>query len=217
MGRCGCSSVDTCGCRFASSSSIAITGLGTSSSPFVLALAAGHLQTITCTSSTRPSSPEVGQVIFETNTGLLRVWDGSWWRALSERQYEHNFVKENFSSAAIVDIFLSGSFAGSLDYPFRMTVEAAVTAGYTGVDGTIAHVYVDSPSGTGIWQPLGNTGVVEFNQRGGGKWEHAYIRGYRDYPAGGTPSYVMRADCPTSNAYLRGSMSVRLIPLQLAG
>ena len=32
-----------------------------------------------CTSSTRPSSPYVGQMIFETDTNLLKIWLGSNW------------------------------------------------------------------------------------------------------------------------------------------
>jgi hypothetical protein len=32
-----------------------------------------------CTSSTRPASPYVGQMIFETDTSLLKVWLGSAW------------------------------------------------------------------------------------------------------------------------------------------
>lgn len=33
-----------------------------------------------CTSSTRPASPYEGQVIYETDTDLLRFWDGSAWK-----------------------------------------------------------------------------------------------------------------------------------------
>ena len=32
-----------------------------------------------CTSSTRPASPYVGQMIFETDTSLLKIWLGSVW------------------------------------------------------------------------------------------------------------------------------------------
>jgi len=37
-----------------------------------------------CTSSTRPSNPFTGQIIYETDTGYLRVWDGSAWDYLSQ-------------------------------------------------------------------------------------------------------------------------------------
>jgi len=39
-----------------------------------------------CTSSTRPSNPFTGQIVFETDTGFLRVWDGSAWDYLSQSQ-----------------------------------------------------------------------------------------------------------------------------------
>lgn len=36
-----------------------------------------------CTSSTQPASPYEGQVIYETDTDLLRIWNGSAWRTLA--------------------------------------------------------------------------------------------------------------------------------------
>jgi hypothetical protein len=38
------------------------------------------------TSTTRPTTPYLGMVIFETDTGYLRVWDGSAWDYLSQSQ-----------------------------------------------------------------------------------------------------------------------------------
>jgi len=39
-----------------------------------------------CTSTTRPTNPYTGQIIFETDTGYLRVWDGSAWDYFSPKQ-----------------------------------------------------------------------------------------------------------------------------------
>lgn len=39
-----------------------------------------------CTSTTRPTTPYTGQLIYETDTGYLRVWDGSAWDYLSAKQ-----------------------------------------------------------------------------------------------------------------------------------
>lgn len=36
-----------------------------------------------CTSSTRPASPFEGQMIYETDTDLLRIWTGAAWRSLA--------------------------------------------------------------------------------------------------------------------------------------
>jgi hypothetical protein len=38
-----------------------------------------NVSTRVCTSGTRPSTPYAGQIIYETNTRLLRMWDGSDW------------------------------------------------------------------------------------------------------------------------------------------
>ena len=38
------------------------------------------------TSTTRPSTPYTGQLIYETDTGYLRVWDGAAWDYLSKKQ-----------------------------------------------------------------------------------------------------------------------------------
>lgn len=34
---------------------------------------------VTCTTATRPASPSVGQPIFETDTGLVKIWNGAAW------------------------------------------------------------------------------------------------------------------------------------------
>ena len=39
-----------------------------------------------CTSTTRPSSPYTGFIIYETDTGYLRVWDGANWDYMSKSQ-----------------------------------------------------------------------------------------------------------------------------------
>lgn len=41
------------------------------------------LRTGVCTSTTRPTTPYNGQVIYETDTGLTQVWNGSAWKPLS--------------------------------------------------------------------------------------------------------------------------------------
>lgn len=39
----------------------------------------GSLKSGVCTSTTRPASPYEGQVIYETDTDLVKAWDGSSW------------------------------------------------------------------------------------------------------------------------------------------
>jgi len=44
-----------------------------------ISAAKGTTRNGVCTSSTRPASPYVGQMIFETDTSLLKIWLGSSW------------------------------------------------------------------------------------------------------------------------------------------
>lgn len=46
-------------------------------------LGIGSLKPGVCTSSTRPASPSEGQMIYETDTDLLAIWNGSAWRQLA--------------------------------------------------------------------------------------------------------------------------------------
>ena len=61
------------------------------------------LKTGVCTSTTRPSAPYVGQVIYETDTGLAKVWTGSAWNTLNYKS------KVSASGSSRVDGLLGGN------------------------------------------------------------------------------------------------------------
>ena len=52
----------------------------------------GSLKPGVCTSTTRPSSPFEGQVIFETDTNTLAVYDGSGWVSLNPVDRDRNVI-----------------------------------------------------------------------------------------------------------------------------
>lgn len=72
--------------------------------------------TVTCTSSTRPSSPVTGQPIYETDTKLIRVWDGSTWYSVSSPDYV------DYSGSVV---FYSNSVAGTAIGGGSVSVTAA--------------------------------------------------------------------------------------------
>lgn len=59
------------------------------------------------TSSTRPSSPYVGQTVYESDTGFLRAWNGSEWFLIGPRQLSwsrFSMSPTSTNSATYVDV-----------------------------------------------------------------------------------------------------------------
>lgn len=69
---------------------------------------------VTCTSGTRPSSPVAGQPIYESDTKLIRVWDGTTWYCPASPDYvayTPTFYSNTVSATAISGGSVSLSYA----------------------------------------------------------------------------------------------------------
>ena len=62
-------------------------------------LGIGSLKPGVCTSSTRPTSPFDGQMIYETDTNLVRIWNGSAWKTLSYSDYTNGTVLQTVTGS----------------------------------------------------------------------------------------------------------------------
>lgn len=176
MGRCGCSSVDTCGCRFDASGGLTASGLGSDANPIVIEPAADRRLVIVCTSSSRPGAPAVGQVIYETDTEQVLVWDGSTWASLSLTATEGEAGSTTLSAAttdyqAICSVVLG---AGTWAINAKANIEASIDSG-TGWDARLhdgaatldtASMAVsggESPSGAQTyWRPFALQDLAQF-------------------------------------------------------
>ena len=63
-------------------------------------LGIGSLKPGVCTSSTRPTSAYDGQMIYETDTNLVRIWNGSAWKTLSYSDYTNGTVLQVVTGTA---------------------------------------------------------------------------------------------------------------------
>jgi hypothetical protein len=63
-------------------------------------LGIGSLKPGVCTSSTRPASAYDGQMIYETDTNLVRIWNGSAWKTLSYSDYTNGTVLQTVTGTA---------------------------------------------------------------------------------------------------------------------
>ena len=95
----------------------------------------------TCTSLNRPSSPADGDVLFETDTKNVIVWDGSNWRGYQKDIVVPGSITNTYSLDfdGSNDYLLMGSSAINLDTDFTMSAwfkpESAALAGYDFIAG----------------------------------------------------------------------------------
>ena len=110
----------------------------------------------TCTSSTRPSSPTDGDVLFETDTKNVIIWDGTNWRGYNNDGANFGANTKSFQPDGTDDLLTvsntSGVFTfgdGTNDSPFSMSTWVRTASNPTGGDGT-RFITQANPSGTGI-------------------------------------------------------------------
>ena len=91
-----------------------------------------------CTSSSRPSSPFAGQLIFETDTNRLAVWNGTSWVVLADSDTPPGLelVKTQTIGSAVSSVTVSDAFSATYDNYF-LTISDGVASGNTGVNLTL--------------------------------------------------------------------------------
>lgn len=70
-----------------------------------------------CTSSNRPSSPFAGQLIFETDTNRLAVWNGTAWVFLADADTPSGLqlIKTQTIGSAVSSVEVTGAFSSEFD------------------------------------------------------------------------------------------------------
>jgi hypothetical protein len=138
-----------------------------------------------CTSSTRPSAPYVGQMIFETDTNRLVVWSGASWVYIVDLDtppalelVKTQTIGTTVSSVTVTNAFSStydnyriliGGGGGSANGFLSMTLGSSATQYYTA-------------GMTASWQ---SASIGGFNSDGGSAWLR--VAGYES----GTPINMM--------------------------
>ena len=144
--------------------------------PLSSALGTAGLQNGVCTSETRPTTPYTGQLIYETDTGLLRVWNGSAWGSpkldnpLTVRSGSTDRVVP-FAMAAGSSGFVNASTA-TVTFPAgRFTATPMVTTGLFWVGATY-NLYMQVSM-----YDLSSTGFTWYatDTRNGNSWNLSYL------------------------------------------
>lgn len=185
---------------------------------------------VQCTSTTRPSSPSVGQKIYETDTHMEMRYVGSsiwttdrvlerWWSYNADNLTATNWVTFFNSQALLANANAAGfpvsgtTPSGIVSYPYVMIVQVFGRAGYS-VEAGRTQIAIDSPEGTGIWFPQVAGTLDDTIPANGGYYPINHV-GTKISWTPSIPSFVLRYNVapPGENTYLRLQIMARIIPI----
>jgi hypothetical protein len=144
-------------------------------------LGIGSLKPGVCTSTTRPASAYDGQMIYETDTNLVRIWNGSAWKTLSYSDYTNGTILQTVTGTTSSQASSNGTTHANTNLSAVITPSSAsskilVTVTQNGVakimntsvdlnlvrDSTIISAFARSVgyTGTTTWGYAGTVGVT---------------------------------------------------------
>lgn len=118
------------------------------------------------TSTTRPTNPYTGQIIYETDTGYLRVWDGSAWDYLSKKQDDTVglgpvgglvLVKSQTIGIGVATVVVPDAFSSAYDN-YRIVVSGGTVSSpdylYVQLSSITGNVYATNTGHMYPWYPF---------------------------------------------------------------
>ena len=119
-----------------------------------------------CTSTTRPASPYTGQVIYETDTGLTSVWNGTAWRIMSASTVASGSVLQIVTSSTATEA--TNATSTYADTNLTATITPKSTTSKILIHAVHSGCYVTSGNGENrIQMQLVRNGSGIFNFTGG--------------------------------------------------
>lgn len=179
-----------------------------------------------CTSSSRPGAPYTGQVIYETDTGYLRVWDGAAW----------DYVAQSLDNWNMPRGLVTTTSGGTNSLGYKVIATQTINAGntddltgssmtFTAVSGRLYRMaltcYVASTSASGVASLyvtdasnniLGNSPVNITNSVGVATATISYI-----FTASGSTTRKLRVASTTGNNSFGSTNSTVTVTLEDIG
>lgn len=136
-----------------------------------------------CTSSNRPANPFDGMMIYETDTNLVRIWNGSAWKTLAYSDYTNGTILQvvqattttqvSTTSSSLVDTGLSVSISPlSSSHKILLFVSHAI---YLGTAGSAVNVV--------LLRGSTQIGKAIVNDDSGSNQHNSAVISYLDSPA----------------------------------
>lgn len=112
-----------------------------------------------CTSTSRPSSPFDGMMIYETDTNLVRIWNGTAWKTLAYSDYTNGMILQ-VASVTKTDTFSVASSTFTDVTGLSVTISPTSTTSKILVMSTGNMMYSTALSETYIRLARGGTGIA---------------------------------------------------------
>ena len=123
------------------------------------------------TSSTRPSTPYVGQLIFETDTNRLSVWNGSSWIYMVDADTPPGLelIKTQTIGTTVSSVEVTSAFSATYD-KYLISISDGVASGNTAVNLTLGSTatgyyyaanYVSYNGASGVFSGANDTALKE--------------------------------------------------------
>jgi hypothetical protein len=124
-----------------------------------------------CTSSTRPTVPYVGQLIFETDTNRLSVWNGSSWIYMVDADTPPGLelIKTQTIGTTVSSVEVTSAFSATYD-KYLISISDGVASGNTAVNLTLGSTatgyyyaanYVSYNGASGVFSGANDTALKE--------------------------------------------------------
>lgn len=169
-----------------------------------------------CTSTTLPAAPYNGQVIYETDTGKTKVWNGSAWIVIANTTGGGSNRRLDYQTRTTTYTVSSGTFSGASDiFSTNLSFTANGTStywiefystfaytGYTGVDSAVS-IYLTDGSGA----DLGRCFVSPKNNVDGARTYSGVCFKVPYTPSSGTKTINFRAFLSSGSTTTSGGIS----------
>ena len=181
----------------------------------------------TCTSTTRPGSPTDGDVLFETDTKNVIIWDGTNWRGYENDGFPVNSTHslafdatDDYADISNASSLLNSTTSYTISFWYKTT--ATSDAGRMVAGGTASSNRINvSIGGTSLFFSINGTSISA-TQPSVNAWHHVIAQ--RDgtngaiYVNGNTTAFASTTSFPSGSTSTQASnLSVGRIPFGSAG
>lgn len=161
------------------------------------------------TSGTRPASPYIGQIIFESDTGYTFLWNGTLWYPIGMGSTLAYGGYVDFNSVKIANNTALAPVTVNLPFKYDIHAEVLGQAGFETVEVQVGWLW-EKTAGSGILDASGSPPSVIAHAAGWTTFTNTCA--LNNCPANENQTFQGLVQVSGGSAYFRGRVSYRIVP-----